>query len=80
MWFWNVLFNPGQRFQPNTGQNPKWNRGAYLVEALGHCGEHLDRGGQLLVSYQRKCADQTIVAAAKASSEAAQKAIAAAGA
>jgi mono/diheme cytochrome c family protein len=39
IWFWNGLFSPGQRFQPNTGQTPEWNRGAYLVEALGHCGE-----------------------------------------
>jgi mono/diheme cytochrome c family protein len=39
MWFWNVLFNPGQRFQPNSDQSAEWNRGAYLVEALGHCGE-----------------------------------------
>ncbi|MGH8653584.1 MAG: c-type cytochrome [Gammaproteobacteria bacterium] len=39
MWFWNLLFNPGQRFQPNIDQTPAWNRGAYLVEALGHCGE-----------------------------------------
>ena len=39
MWFWNVLFNPGHRFQPNTDQPAEWNRGAYLVEALGHCGD-----------------------------------------
>jgi mono/diheme cytochrome c family protein len=39
MWFWNVLYNPGQRFEPNIDQTPTWNRGAYLVEALGHCGE-----------------------------------------
>jgi mono/diheme cytochrome c family protein len=39
MWFWNVLFNPGHRFQPNTVQPAEWNRGAYLVEALGHCGD-----------------------------------------
>ena len=39
MAFWNVLFRPGHRFQPNTDQPDKWNRGAYLVEALGHCGE-----------------------------------------
>jgi mono/diheme cytochrome c family protein len=31
--------HPAARFQPNTGQTPEWNRGAYLVEALGHCGE-----------------------------------------
>jgi len=39
MTFWNVLFNPGHRFQPNADQPPEWNRGAYLVEALGHCGD-----------------------------------------
>lgn len=39
MWFWNILYNPGQRFQPNIDRAPPWNRGAYLVEALGHCGE-----------------------------------------
>lgn len=39
MWFWDVLYNPAQRFQPNIDRAPAWNRGAYLVEALGHCGE-----------------------------------------
>ena len=39
MAFWNVLFNPAHRFQPNADQSPEWNRGAYLVEALGHCGD-----------------------------------------
>jgi mono/diheme cytochrome c family protein len=37
--FWNVLFNPGRRFQPNSDRPPEWNRGAYLAEALGHCGD-----------------------------------------
>lgn len=36
---WNVAFNIGERFRPNTSQSPQWNRGAYLAEALGHCGE-----------------------------------------
>jgi mono/diheme cytochrome c family protein len=39
MGFWNLLFNPDQRFRPNTNQTPEWNRGAYLAEALGHCGD-----------------------------------------
>ena len=39
MGLWNVLYNPAQRFQPNIDRPPVWNRGAYLVEALGHCGE-----------------------------------------
>lgn len=36
---WDVMFNPDNRFRPNAGQSPQWNRGAYLAEALGHCGE-----------------------------------------
>ncbi|WP_296746207.1 cytochrome c [Mesorhizobium sp.] len=36
---WNVAFNADERFRPNTGQSPQWNRGAYLAEAMGHCGE-----------------------------------------
>lgn len=39
MKFWNVLFNPGRRFEPNADRPPEWNRGAYLSEALGHCGD-----------------------------------------
>jgi mono/diheme cytochrome c family protein len=39
MVFWNALFKPAHRFQPNTDQSAEWNRGAYLVEALGHCGD-----------------------------------------
>jgi mono/diheme cytochrome c family protein len=35
---WNALnFTPG-RFQPATGKTDEWNRGAYLVQGLGHCG------------------------------------------
>jgi mono/diheme cytochrome c family protein len=39
MWFWNLHYNRDQRFRPNLDHAPAWNRGAYLVEALGHCGE-----------------------------------------
>jgi mono/diheme cytochrome c family protein len=39
MVLWNGLFNPNHRFRPNVDQPPEWNRGAYLVEALGHCGD-----------------------------------------
>lgn len=35
---WNKLFfTPGQ-FQPDKTRSAEWNRGAYLVEGLGHCG------------------------------------------
>jgi mono/diheme cytochrome c family protein len=36
---WNLAFNPNERFKSDVGKSPEWNRGAYLVEALGHCGE-----------------------------------------
>jgi mono/diheme cytochrome c family protein len=37
--FWSVLFNPDTRFEPDASRAPEWNRGAYLAEALAHCGE-----------------------------------------
>jgi mono/diheme cytochrome c family protein len=37
MVFWNLLNNPDRRFQLDTTRSAEWNRGAYLVEALGHC-------------------------------------------
>lgn len=43
VWKW-MNFTPGA-FEPNPVKSPSWNRGAYLVEALGHCGEcHTPRG------------------------------------
>ena len=35
---WNWLFAPDEIFKPNTKKDATWNRGAYLVEGLGHCG------------------------------------------
>ena len=35
---WNTLFLDSHDFQPDTGQSAEWNRGAYLVNGLGHCG------------------------------------------
>jgi mono/diheme cytochrome c family protein len=39
MVFWNLLYNPDTRFQPDPTQSAEYNRGAYLVEDLGHCAE-----------------------------------------
>jgi mono/diheme cytochrome c family protein len=39
MMFWSAVFNPDTRFEPDTSKSPEWNRGAYLAEALAHCGE-----------------------------------------
>ncbi len=36
---WSGLYNPKERFQPVADKSPEWNRGAYLAEALGHCGD-----------------------------------------
>jgi mono/diheme cytochrome c family protein len=38
MAIWNRFFFEPGRFKPDPKQKPEWNRGAYLVEALGHCG------------------------------------------
>lgn len=38
MAIWNALFFEPARFKPDPKQTPEWNRGAYLVNALGHCG------------------------------------------
>jgi nicotinate dehydrogenase subunit B len=35
---WNALFHSSATFAPVTTQSAIWNRGAYLVEGLGHCG------------------------------------------
>jgi mono/diheme cytochrome c family protein len=36
---WSMLFNPDKRYEPNLERSAQWNRGAYLAEAMGHCGE-----------------------------------------
>jgi len=36
---WKLLFLGGRPFTPDSGQSAQWNRGAYLVNALGHCAE-----------------------------------------
>jgi mono/diheme cytochrome c family protein len=35
---WNLLFLRSKDFQPDPNQSAAWNRGAYLVEGLAHCG------------------------------------------
>jgi len=35
---WKLLFARPGAFMPPVGPDPIWNRGAYLTEALGHCG------------------------------------------
>ena len=35
---WNILFHHQQVYTPDTARDEEWNRGAYLVNGLGHCG------------------------------------------
>ena len=39
MAIWALMFNADRRFEPHADRSAEWNRGAYLVEALAHCGE-----------------------------------------
>src|SRR5580704_10636143 len=39
MAFWNVAFLDSAHFTPDPSKDAQWNRGAYVVEALEHCGE-----------------------------------------
>jgi mono/diheme cytochrome c family protein len=35
---WNLMFFHAGEFKPDAARSAEWNRGAYLVEGLGHCG------------------------------------------
>jgi mono/diheme cytochrome c family protein len=55
MMFWSALFNPDTRFEPDTSKSAEWNRGAYLTEALAHCGEcHTPRNLAFALDNRRK--------------------------
>jgi mono/diheme cytochrome c family protein len=54
---WDVMFNADERFRPSVDQSLQWNRGAYLAEALGHCGEcHTPRNLAYALDNHRKFA------------------------
>lgn len=36
---WKFLFLDGKPFTPDAAKSEQWNRGSYLVNALGHCAE-----------------------------------------
>ena len=42
---WNLVFLDKTIYQPKAAKDAAWNRGAYLVQGLGHCGAcHTPRG------------------------------------
>ena len=57
MIFWSWAFNPNTRFAPDTEKSAEWNRGAYMAEALAHCGEcHTPRNPAFALDNRRKFA------------------------
>jgi len=42
---WDAAFFKAGEFKPDPSKSKEWNRGAYLVEGLGHCGDcHTPKG------------------------------------
>lgn len=42
---WKMMYHDDSPFEPQPAQSEEWNRGAYLVEGLGHCSMcHTPRG------------------------------------
>src|SRR5690606_5298101 len=39
LWPWRWLYFEAAAFRPDPARDEAWNRGAYLVRHLGHCGE-----------------------------------------
>lgn len=57
MMFWSEIFNSDTRYEPDTSKSPEWNRGAYLAEALAHCGEcHTPRNLAFALNNRKKFA------------------------
>jgi mono/diheme cytochrome c family protein len=57
MGFWSAVFNRDARFAPDSSRSPEWNRGAYLAEALAHCGEcHTPRNLAFALDNRKKFA------------------------
>ena len=53
---WNMVFGDERQYEPDPARSAQWNRGAYIVEGLGHCGScHTPRG----VAFQEKAMSQT---------------------
>ena len=61
MAIWGAMFNPDKRFSPNAAMSAQWNRGAYLAEALEHCGEcHTPRNLLQALNHRKKYAGGAI--------------------
>jgi mono/diheme cytochrome c family protein len=57
MRLWSAFFNPDRRYEPNVDRSLEWNRGAYLAEALAHCGDcHTPRNPAFALNNRQKFA------------------------
>ena len=55
MGIWSAFYNSDQRFRPLEDRTAEWNRGAYLVEGLAHCGDcHTPRNLAQALDNRRK--------------------------
>ncbi|MDR5774102.1 MULTISPECIES: cytochrome c [unclassified Caballeronia] len=53
---WNLVFLEKGVYRDKSGKDVAWNRGAYLIQGLGHCGScHTPRG----IAFQEKGLDET---------------------
>ncbi|WP_322013751.1 cytochrome c [Paraburkholderia sp. J12] len=53
---WNALFLDKGVYQDKAGKDVAWNRGAYIVQGLGHCGScHTPRG----IAFNEKALDES---------------------
>jgi mono/diheme cytochrome c family protein len=54
---WSAALSPDKRFAANSTHSAQWNRGAYLAEAMAHCGEcHTPRTLAFSLDQRRKYA------------------------
>jgi mono/diheme cytochrome c family protein len=59
MGMWSTFFNPDKRFEASAERSAEWNRGAYLAEAMAHCGEcHTPRSLAFALDNRRKFAGE----------------------
>src|SRR5579859_2024317 len=60
MGMWSTMFARNRRFEPDASKSTEWNRGAYLAEALAHCGEcHTPRNLVFALDNRKKFAGET---------------------
>lgn len=57
---WQLSYFEPARFEPDAAKSAEWNRGAYLVRHLGHCGEcHTPRGALGALQQERELTGNT---------------------